>query len=213
MPVLHSLALVLALAVPMPSLWSWPVGSYDDPPPVLATFDPPVYRWLSGHRGVDLAAQPGSVVTAAGDGVVAYAGPLAGRGVISIRHAGGLRTTYEPVTAQVSIGVAVRRGQVIGTVQRWPSSHAGCGASACLHWGARHGTSYVDPLSLLAPPRVRLLPGPVGGIDRAHSSPGVSLLVRQPQALDRDVGVALGGRDRGVTQQLLDRAKVSATLE
>ena len=213
MPVLASVALLLALALPLPSVWSWPIGSYDDPPVVLAGFDPPTHRWLSGHRGVDLAAPPGSVVTAAGAGVVAYAGPLAGRGVVSIRHAGGLRTTYEPVAPRVSTGLAVRRGQVIGTVDRWSASHPGCGASGCLHWGVRHGTGYVDPLSLLAPPRVRLLPGPVGGGDRTGSRPGMGLVVGQSQSFDRDVGVALGGRHGGVTQQLLDRAQVSATLE
>ena len=36
--------------------------------------------------------------------------------------------------------------------------HAGCTAEACLHWGLRRGEVYLDPLSLLRPPRVRLLP-------------------------------------------------------
>ncbi|MBP2477070.1 hypothetical protein JOF53_005942 [Crossiella equi] len=31
-------------------------------------------------------------------------------------------------------------------------------AGTCLHWGLRRGEDYLDPLSLFAPPRVRLLP-------------------------------------------------------
>jgi hypothetical protein len=29
---------------------------------------------------------------------------------------------------------------------------------ACLHWGLRRGETYLDPMTLLSPPRVRLLP-------------------------------------------------------
>src|SRR6478735_9828457 len=66
------------------------------PPPVLLTpFAPPADRFGAGHRGVDLAAPEGSAVVAAGPGVVVFAGQLAGRGVLSVEHSGGLRTTYE----------------------------------------------------------------------------------------------------------------------
>ena len=80
------------------------------PPLVLTAFRPPADRYGAGHRGVDLAAQPGSAVVAAGTGRVVFAGALAGRGVVSIEHAGGLRTTYEPVTASVSAGATVAAG-------------------------------------------------------------------------------------------------------
>lgn len=212
MSVVASLALLLSLALPLPSVWSWPIGSTESPPRLLAAFEPPTHRWSPGHRGVDLASRRGAEVSAAGHGVVVYAGRLAGRGVLSIRHPGGLRTTYEPVIPQVSTGMWVSRGQVIGTVDRWSTPHTGCRVSFCLHWGARRGGTHVDPLSLLAPPVIRLLPVPAG-VSGVASGPGVGLLVGQPQAFDRNVGVALGGRDRGVTQQLLHRAKVSATLE
>ena len=36
--------------------------------------------------------------------------------------------------------------------------HAGCPATACLHWGLLRGETYLDPLLLLRPPRLRLLP-------------------------------------------------------
>jgi len=126
------------------------------PPLILTAFTPPANRYGAGHRGVDLAAPPASPVVAAGAARVVFAGPLAGRGVVSIEHSGGLRTTYEPVTAQVAAGAAVTAGQQIGVLE---SGHVGCAPASCLHWGARlPDRVYVDPMSLLAPWRVRLLP-------------------------------------------------------
>jgi murein DD-endopeptidase MepM/ murein hydrolase activator NlpD len=104
---------------------------------------------------VDLGSQPNAEVLAAGDGVVVFAGLLAGRGVVSVAHAGDIRTTYEPLTAVVSAGQRVTRGTVIGLLM---PGHHGCPALACLHWGARRGPTYVDPLGLLSTGRVRLLP-------------------------------------------------------
>ena len=92
---------------------------------------------------------------AAGDGVVVFAGMVAGRPVVSVDHPGGLRTTYEPVDPAVGAGQAVARGSPLGTLL---SGHAGCPAAACLHWGLRRGEEYLDPLLLVEPPRVRLLP-------------------------------------------------------
>ncbi len=131
-------------------LWARPVeGSVTRP------FDPPPDRYGAGHRGADLAGAPGSPVLAAGDGVVVFAGMVAGRPVVSVDHAGGLRTTYEPVDAVVGAGQPVARGTVLGTLA---GGHAGCPVAACLHWGLRRGEVYLDPLSLLEPPEVRLLP-------------------------------------------------------
>jgi murein DD-endopeptidase MepM/ murein hydrolase activator NlpD len=126
------------------------------PHPVVRPFRPPATQYGPGHRGVDLGGQPGEPVLAAGDGVVVYAGPLAGRGVVSIDHGGGLRTTYEPLTVLVSAGQRVERGTMIGQLA---SGHEGCAkAPACLHWGARRGREYLDPLGLLSAGHVRLLP-------------------------------------------------------
>ena len=126
------------------------------PPVVLVPFHPPPNRYGSGHRGADLAATVGQPVLAAGDGVVVFAGPLAGRGVISIDHAVGLRTTYEPVTATVRSGQPVSAGQVIGVLE---SGHPPCAPASCLHWGARlPDGSYIDPMGLLTGLKVRLKP-------------------------------------------------------
>jgi murein DD-endopeptidase MepM/ murein hydrolase activator NlpD len=122
---------------------------------VARAFDPPPGPYAAGHRGVDLGGVAGSTVLAAGDGVVVFAGMVAGRPVVSIDHADGLRTTYEPVDPSVGAGQAVARGSPIGTLL---GGHAGCPAGACLHWGLRRGETYLDPLLLFRPPRIRLLP-------------------------------------------------------
>jgi murein DD-endopeptidase MepM/ murein hydrolase activator NlpD len=94
-------------------------------------------------------------VLSAGAGVVVYAGTLADRGVVSVDHAGGLRTTYEPLAAAVRAGQLVRRGEALGTLA---AGHSGCPAPACLHWGLRRDREYLDPLLLVRPAHVRLLP-------------------------------------------------------
>ena len=122
---------------------------------VVAPFDDPDLPWGAGHRGVDIAADVGVQVHAAADGVVAFVGVVVDRPVISIDHPDGIRTTYEPVAALVEAGEAVVQGQPIGTLVG-DGSH--CAPAACLHWGARIGEDYIDPLSLLSDPVIRLYP-------------------------------------------------------
>ncbi|MBG0812876.1 M23 family metallopeptidase [Planomonospora sp. ID82291] len=143
-------------AAPAPPLWTWPVSGH---PRILRVFAPPPQPWLPGHRGVDLAASPGAPVRAAGPGTIGYAGPLAGRGVVTVLHPGGLRTTYLPVRASVRRGQAVERGEAIGTVEEAP----GHCPTDCLHWGLLRDRRYLDPLLLLGRGQVRLLPLWTGG--------------------------------------------------
>jgi murein DD-endopeptidase MepM/ murein hydrolase activator NlpD len=140
-----------APAAPTPgSLWARPL-----PGAVTRPFDVLPHPYAAGHRGVDLAGAPGELVVAAGDGVVVFAGMVAGRPVVSVDHPSGLRTTYEPVAPAVGAGQAVGRGTVLGTLA---PGHEGCPVAACLHWGLRRGEVYLDPLASLRPPQVRLLP-------------------------------------------------------
>lgn len=125
---------------------------------VLRPFEPPPTPYAAGHRGVDVEGPAGAPVLAAASGRVSFAGRVAGRGVVVIRHPDGIRTEYEPVAASVAAGQAVARGQPIGRLRgqhdRWPPGR-------CLHWGARRGEVYIDPLLLLrALGPVRLLPWP-----------------------------------------------------
>jgi len=134
--------------------YGWPLLP---PPAVLAPFGAPEDPFGPGHRGVDLAGAVGQPVLAARGGTVAFAGPVAGHGVVSVQHDDGLRTTYEPLVPSVRGGDVVSEGTVLGTLV---AGHRGC-SSPCLHWGVRRDRlEYLDPLVLLRPPRVRLLPVP-----------------------------------------------------
>ncbi|MFF0145480.1 murein DD-endopeptidase MepM/ murein hydrolase activator NlpD [Amycolatopsis sulphurea] len=133
--------------------FAWPLTPH---PKVTRNFEPPETPFGPGHRGVDLEAAPEQQVLAAEMGVVVFAGQVAGHGVVALDHDGGLHTTYLPVTPSVTTGEQIYRSQPIGTVA---PGHPGCPVAACLHWGARRGTEYLDPLSLLGSPgRVRLKP-------------------------------------------------------
>jgi murein DD-endopeptidase MepM/ murein hydrolase activator NlpD len=142
-------------------MFGWPLSGS---PAVVRAFQAPTLPYGPGHRGVDLAAMPGAPVLAAGAGIVVFAGTVAGRGVVSVDHPGGLRTTYEPVSPTVSAGAHVARGEQIGTVQidTVAFGHPRCAVTACLHWGVlrdpAHDRNYLDPLRLLARAPVRLLP-------------------------------------------------------
>lgn len=138
--------------------FGWPLPGV---PAVVTPFQAPAHAYGPGHRGVDLAAESGTPVYASGAGTVVFAGRVADRGVVSIDHVGGLRTTYEPVLPGVTAGELVARGQQIGTVQ---PGHPGCPTVTCLHWGARRGArDYLDPLRLLGLGQLRLLPWEAGG--------------------------------------------------
>lgn len=150
--------------------WRSPVGSLD----LLTRFDPPPQRWLPGHRGIDLAASADLPVTAAGAGTVVFADDLAGRDVISIVHANGLRTTYEPVRPLVAAGDTVTAGQTIGHLR---PGHASCPEALCLHLGLKRGPLYLDPMLLFGSGKVRLLPRPGHpgrAADRAEAAPSTA---------------------------------------
>src|SRR5262249_56063185 len=98
--------------------------------------------WGRGHRGVDFAAAPGTPVRAAADGVVAFAGSVAGSLHVVVAHDGGLRTTYAFLAViAVHEGDRVSRGQVVGAAGgSGPERDQGG-----LHFGGRLGDRYVDP--------------------------------------------------------------------
>ncbi len=179
--------------------WRWPL---DPPVAVVAEFAAPAGPFAPGHRGVDLGGQVGDPVRSAGAGVVAFAGVVAGRGVVSVDHPGGLRTSYEPVTATVARGDQVGAGAVLGRLEA-VASH--CPPAACLHWGLRRGETYLDPRSLLGAVRVRLLPVwgstgpaalpaavPVGRVRVAEA--GTTTGVRDARWRQRERGSSAGRR-------------------
>jgi len=143
------MAAVLApLAVPCSALaerWLRPV-----PGEVARSFsyarDAPFAR--GAHRGVDLAAPPGTSVRAACAGRVVHAGPVAGRDEVVSMRCRARRVSYLPLaTVAVRAGATIRVGAQLGTVAR---GHGG------LHLGVRREGDpfgYEDPMPKLAPDR------------------------------------------------------------
>jgi murein DD-endopeptidase MepM/ murein hydrolase activator NlpD len=119
--------------------WAWPV---DAPHAISRPFIAPATPYSAGHRGIDIRA-PIGVVYAPTAGVVSFVGVVVDRPVVSIRHPGGLVTSYEPVESALAAGEPVRRGDVIGFVV------GGHCASPCLHFGVRLNGQYVSPLNYL----------------------------------------------------------------
>lgn len=143
---------------------SAPAGNHLRPVPgtVLAPADIPDQNWLPGHRGVGLDAASGAAVRASAAGTVRFAGVVAGTPTVSVDHGGGLRTTYEPVLAQVRVGEQVGRGQILGELADHASLPGTARRDPGLHWGAVLGPPaedaerYIDPMTLLGPVQVRL---------------------------------------------------------
>jgi murein DD-endopeptidase MepM/ murein hydrolase activator NlpD len=138
-------------AVGATSTWTWPVG-----PPVrlLDPFRAPPTPYAAGHRGIDVAVATGSVVRAAADGVVSFAGPVAGRPVLSIDHGEGVVSSIEPVSASVTAGDEVAGGAAVGVV-----GEGGHCDGACVHFGVRVHGEYVSPMLFLGGlPRAVLRP-------------------------------------------------------
>lgn len=111
------------------------------PGPITRHFEPPPTPYAAGHRGIDFGAPVGSVVVAAADGTVSFAGQVGGSLFVSIDHPGGLRTTYSFLSA-----VLVKKSQAV--TQGQPIARSGPGAAGekpNLHFGLRSGADYLDP--------------------------------------------------------------------
>ncbi|HZI98060.1 MAG TPA: M23 family metallopeptidase [Actinomycetales bacterium] len=123
--------------------WGWPLQPV---PAVVRPFEAPPSPWAAGHRGVDLDGSPGQHVLAPAVGVVTFSGVVVDRGVLVVAHPAGLRTSYEPVQPLVEVGTHVAAGDRIALLGPEPGH---CAPLTCLHWGLRHGSTYVDPLPMV----------------------------------------------------------------
>lgn len=132
-------------------------------------FDWPVWGRISGiygsqrilngqprqpHYGIDIAAAPGLAVRAPADGRVVMARDLYFTGgTVIIDHGFHLNSTYSHLEKMiVSVGTAVKRGEIIGTV-----GSTGRSTGPHLDWRINWKQKRLDPL-LLAGPLLPALP-------------------------------------------------------
>lgn len=115
-------------------------GPYQPPvvAPIIDGFRPPANPYGPGNRGIEYATEPGTPVGAAGDGIVTFAGMVAGALHVTVLHPDGIRTSYSFLAVVVvEEGQLVRRGQAVGL------------SGPRLHVGARTGPRrYIDPAGL-----------------------------------------------------------------
>lgn len=136
------------------TLWQWPA---DEPRMLVRPYIAPATPYSAGHRGIDVASAEGGVYSPAA-GVVHFAGVVVDRPVLSIRHSGGLLSSFEPVTTELAAGDHVERGERVGTLQ------PGHCSTPCLHFGVRLHGDYVSPFNYLGgiPHSVLLPTRPLG---------------------------------------------------
>lgn len=136
--------------------WIWPFPAAR----ITRAYLAPAHEYAPGHRGIDLEAlvtdsiDGADAVLAPASGVVAFAGEVAGRPLITVDHRGGLVTTLEPVQTSLLPGSTVEQGTPVGVLAS--GGHAMAGT---LHFGVRLDGEYINPLLLLdGVPRAVLLP-------------------------------------------------------
>lgn len=147
-------------AAPTPSPFPSPSPAPDAPEPRRGTaYAVPLYGtflrgwdapednpYAPGHRGVDVAVGFGTPVHASRDGVVSFAGSVAGNLSVTVDDADGVRSTCSFLsTIAVRAGQPVARGQVLG---RTGAGHANSGLPPHVHLSARRNAVYFDPMVL-----------------------------------------------------------------
>lgn len=205
-----SLAIAVSIAVAalcVPSAvadgWRWPA-----PGKVVTPFSAGADRYAPGqHRGIDVAAEPGTPVVAAVGGTVRFAGAIGTSGLtVSVRSADGrYDTSYLHLsTTSVAAGERIAAGRRIGS-----AGQSGAPGSDAPHVhfgvrlaGSRHG--YVDPLGLLSSrPTARpggppVEPVPVGGpVWRVGPAPPRPVSARAFERRARAQAATAGGLDAG----------------
>jgi hypothetical protein len=168
--------------------YAWPVVG-----PVIRGFEPPPDPYGPGHRGIDIGAPFGTEMVAAQDGIVAFAGWVGGSLFISIDHDDGVRTTYSWLS-----GISVSKGEAV--VREQPIGQTGSGdpgsATPRLHFGARVGDIYIDPMLLLEPGAVAGLIHLAPLTEGAPGSPWLGIGAARPSRPPRMSGL---GRSKAPT--------------
>jgi murein DD-endopeptidase MepM/ murein hydrolase activator NlpD len=117
--------------------------------PTNFVLEPPLGRYAHFHTGIDISAQLGTPVLAAGDGVVvAVAHTWVGYGnYVIVAHGSGVLTLYAHLLdTAVTPGARVTKGQVLGR-----EGSSGYSTGPHLHFEVRVNGQVTDPLRFLPP--------------------------------------------------------------
>ena len=110
----------------------------------------PIFNFIRAHRGVDYAAPTGTLIKAAGDGRVSFAGVQGGYGnVVILDHGAGISTLYGHMSRfgkAVRAGIRVKQGQTIGYV-----GSTGAATGPHLHYEYRVGGQHKNPRTVALP--------------------------------------------------------------
>jgi len=139
------------------TLWLSPVTGH-----LEAEFRQPSSDWSAGHRGVDYATAVDQDVVATHSGKVVFSGMVVDRGLVTIEHENGLKSSVEPICPTVKVGDLVATGQTIGSACEFPQYTSHCGRTFCVHFAIRNQFGYLSPLLLiggLSPSRLKPLDG------------------------------------------------------
>ncbi len=105
------------------------------------------------HTGVDLAAEKGTSVKSAGEGVVSkvYNDQMWGT-TVEIEHPDGTVTIYSSLSTKVPVkkGQNIESGQAIGTVDN--SARVELSEASHLHFAVKRDGKFIDPESIITKP-------------------------------------------------------------
>lgn len=121
---------------------------------VSSNFNParrhPILNTIRAHQGVDYAAATGTIIKAAGDGRVNFAGVRGGYGkVVVLEHGGGISTLYahmSRIARGMRTGQRVKQGQTIGYV-----GSTGAATGPHLHYEYRVNGVHKNPRTVRLP--------------------------------------------------------------
>jgi len=159
----------MKFAIPLAILLANPAATASEPMVLPITgltasdlinqYQSPLTEYGAGHRGVDLPATMGSEVISPVSGEISFSGQVGYRDSISIKFAGTMWASLEPVCSDMAEGTLVSAGEPIGTVcQTNPNYQWHCEIT-CIHFGTRTEDGYFSPLALIGGlPVSRLVP-------------------------------------------------------
>ena len=118
--------------------FDWPVKGR-----VSSTFGP---RWGKMHNGLDIAVSTGTLVKAAADGRITFAGWNGGYGIlVIIDHGNGIETRYAHNSRlNVKVGQRVTRGETVAY-----SGNTGVSTGPHVHFEVRYRNNPVNPQTYL----------------------------------------------------------------